>query len=121
MVNEAYKPTGLSGAAPLGVSGPVLSSTLRQTEHAFADDIVLNLTGAACDCEHPGGQHLVQPFAIVHGEGGFVLDLRVRSQQFRQPSRMLIRAELEALPMIIRAQSGRSTYREFIDQKEELW
>ena len=53
---------------------------LRQTEDAFADDVVLDLAGAARDGEGAGGQHAIVPATAVEGERRAVFELAIGAE-----------------------------------------
>src|SRR5579862_7837179 len=59
-------------------------SSLGQTHHAFADDVVLNLAGAAGDGKRARCEHPVRPLALVERERRLEIHLAVRPQQLHR-------------------------------------
>src|SRR5579872_5868 len=67
-------------------------SPLWQPHHAFADDVVLNLAGAARDSERARCEHPVRPLALVERVRSLEVHLAVRSEQLH---REFVHAQIE--------------------------
>src|SRR5579863_6857424 len=63
--------------------------TLRQSQHALANDVVLDFAGAARDCQGARRQHPVVPTAAVERVRCAVLELAVRPEQLEREFRHL--------------------------------
>src|SRR5580700_11840406 len=59
-------------------------AALGQTQHALADDVVLDFVGTRRECATPRGKHPMRPFAAIYCAGRLVFKLAVWSEQLHR-------------------------------------